>query len=207
MKKYSFLIILAVFAVCSSISGQTTIIVKVTQPEQLSVNAGSDKTIIQGESSLIGDHSIVLGGTPDYSYSWTPIEGLNDPSTLNPLANPSDTTTYYLTVTDAQGCTISDSLLLIVAVATNIDLLKDAELKVYPNPSPTGIFTLSYYGGEKPMSVSATSFDGKVVLQKSIIYPSSKTMLDLSESPGINIIRFEIDDYSFSKIIVNSSSR
>ena len=207
MKKHLFLFLLVGFISISQLEAQTIIKVTVQQPEQLSVNTGSDIIISSGESVLIGDQVIVLGGTPDYSYSWTPIDGLNDPSMLNPFANPADTTTYYLTVVDAQGCTVTDSIVINVGVATNIDMLKDAEIKVYPNPSPKGIFTLSYLGRGKPMSISISSFDGKIILQRREIYHNSETLIDLSESPGVNIIRFEIDGHVFTKIVINSSSR
>lgn len=40
---------------------------------------------------------------PGWTYSWSPATGLDDPNILHPLANPSTTTTYTLTVT-APGC-------------------------------------------------------------------------------------------------------
>jgi subtilisin family serine protease len=44
----------------------------------------------------------VTGGT---SYSWSPTTGLDDPAISNPVASPSVTTSYTVTVTDADGCT------------------------------------------------------------------------------------------------------
>jgi subtilisin family serine protease len=44
----------------------------------------------------------VTGGS---SYSWFPTTGLNDPGISNPVASPLATTTYEVTVTDADGCT------------------------------------------------------------------------------------------------------
>lgn len=39
-------------------------------------------------------------------YSWTPVASLSDPTILNPIATPTDTTTYLLNVTDGlSGCT------------------------------------------------------------------------------------------------------
>ena len=48
-------------------------------------------------------------GTPPYEYEWTPTTGLNDPNIANPTASPTGTTTYTVTVTDANG-TCEDSM-------------------------------------------------------------------------------------------------
>ena len=40
-------------------------------------------------------------------YSWSPVDGLSDPTIANPIANPASTTTYTLTVTSSGGCTSS----------------------------------------------------------------------------------------------------
>jgi len=52
------------------------------------------------------------------NYSWSPAAGLSDPAIKNPMANPSVTTTYTLTVTTAGGCT--DSADITVTVIENV---------------------------------------------------------------------------------------
>ncbi len=44
------------------------------------------------------------GGTPPYTFSWTPTTNISDPTAQNPIVSPTDTTTYYVIVTDANGC-------------------------------------------------------------------------------------------------------
>lgn len=45
------------------------------------------------------------GGSPPYSYLWTPNNGsLSNAFTPGPLANPDSTTTYFLQVVDSAGC-------------------------------------------------------------------------------------------------------
>lgn len=45
------------------------------------------------------------GGNPPYTYTWTPNNGsLSNAFTPTPWANPDSSTTYWLTVTDAAGC-------------------------------------------------------------------------------------------------------
>jgi len=38
------------------------------------------------------------GGNEDYLYLWTPTDGLSDPTAANPLANPSESTTYNVII-------------------------------------------------------------------------------------------------------------
>jgi hypothetical protein len=58
--------------------------------------------------------AIATGGTPPYSYAWTPVIGLNDPTRADPLATPATTTTYNVTVRDATGATRTGSVTLTV---------------------------------------------------------------------------------------------
>jgi hypothetical protein len=44
------------------------------------------------------------GGDNPYEYSWSPSAGLNNANINNPIASPTSTTTYILTVTDDNGC-------------------------------------------------------------------------------------------------------
>lgn len=73
------------------------------------VNAGPTQSIYSGGNAIL--QATVSGGA---SYSWTPPAGLNDPNVLNPLANPSSTTLYTLTVTSSSGCVSSDTVSVIV---------------------------------------------------------------------------------------------
>ncbi|MES2138281.1 MAG: PKD domain-containing protein [Bacteroidota bacterium] len=70
-----------------------------------------------GNGALCFSYPMPLGGSPSgsqgtlpYSYSWVPAAGLNNAILANPTANSVTTNTvYYLTVTDAGGCTDLDS--------------------------------------------------------------------------------------------------
>lgn len=66
----------------------------------IEVNAGPDFLIELGES-------VVLEGTGTANPVWTPSTGLSSTSTFTPTATPSETTTYFLTVTN-DGCTKTD---------------------------------------------------------------------------------------------------
>jgi hypothetical protein len=98
---------------CGTGSGNTdTVVVNSTN---IFVDAGPYTTICEGQSTMLN----AIGGT---NYSWSPATGLSNPSIANPLASPSNTTTYTVVVTDPLGCTASDT----VTVAVNPLPLVDA---------------------------------------------------------------------------------
>lgn len=61
----------------------------------------------------IGD-TTQLNATGAVNFVWTPADSLNDDSIVNPLAYPSDTTIFYVTGTDGNGCVNIDSIEIIV---------------------------------------------------------------------------------------------
>ncbi|MBI3501509.1 MAG: gliding motility-associated C-terminal domain-containing protein [Bacteroidetes bacterium] len=67
------------------------------------IDAGTDVTILTSQSA-------VLNGTGTGTYSWSPSSGLSCTTCINPTANPTTSTTYTLTVTDANGCTSTDTV-------------------------------------------------------------------------------------------------
>ncbi len=98
----------------------TTATQTVTRNPEININvcAGPTRTIYTGTTSGVGPFgphtvnlsSVVTGGTPGYSYKWTPSTGLNNALIANPIASPAVTTTYTLTVTDSRGCKRSLSI-------------------------------------------------------------------------------------------------
>jgi PKD repeat protein len=86
----------------------------VSQYSSPTADAGPDRVIIAGDSAVIGGTATASGGTPPYSFSWTPTTGLNDPSFANPTASPAVNATYTVTVTDFNGCTDSNDVTVTV---------------------------------------------------------------------------------------------
>lgn len=86
---------------CSSTDAMT-----VTVNPIPTASAGGDVAICIGSSTNLS----AGGGT---SYSWTPSTGLNSTSVSNPVASPTVTTTYSVTVTTA-GCSSTDAVMVTV---------------------------------------------------------------------------------------------
>lgn len=63
-------------------------------------------------SAIIGGNPTGLQGTPPYNYLWTPNTNINSTTISNPVVNPNQTTTYQVTVTDADLCTANASVMV-----------------------------------------------------------------------------------------------
>jgi len=113
---------------------QDTITLTVFQPYPLQANAGTDFQISRGESKVIGGNPTAAQGYGHYAYYWTPITGLNDPTLANPTASPDRTTTYLLTVTDAQNCSAADEVTISVDASGTVLVPYCFDIRCYPNP-------------------------------------------------------------------------
>lgn len=71
------------------------------------VNLGPDITITLGDCDTLN-----AGGSG--SYIWTPATGLSCTTCANPEACPTVTTTYSVTLTDADGCLVSDDITITI---------------------------------------------------------------------------------------------
>lgn len=93
---------------CGNLAAPHTINFTVTTG--LAANAGVNQTICMGGTiQLTGS---ATGGTT-YTYSWSPTTGLSSSTISNPIATPLTTTTYTMTAT-ANGCSVSDEVLVSV---------------------------------------------------------------------------------------------
>lgn len=88
-------------------------------------NAGSDNVICENGAATI--HGSGNGINP-LSYMWSPGSGLSNNMIATPTANPINTTTYVLTVTDANGCKGTDEMVLTVDARPTVNILKDTTI-------------------------------------------------------------------------------
>ncbi len=79
-------------------------------------DAGINVTIEQGNSTILN----ASGGT---GFVWSPSTGLSCTACQSPTASPTGTTTYYVIVTDLNGCNATDSVTVFVEFPCNTELL------------------------------------------------------------------------------------
>jgi gliding motility-associated-like protein len=87
----------------------TTITAIVNGGSSIIPDAGIYTTITSGQSTQ-------LSGSGGVNYFWAPGASLSCNNCQNPVASPSVTTTYTLTVTDSLGCTATDTVTVFVDI-------------------------------------------------------------------------------------------
>lgn len=78
-------------------------------------NAGSDKSICEGQSTSLS----ASGGN---IYEWLPTDGLSNPNIYNPFAQPATTTTYTVTVKGPDVCPVKNTDEITVIVKEKPDI-------------------------------------------------------------------------------------
>lgn len=94
--------------------------------------AGVNDTICSGGN-------VLLGALPSYgvSYNWQPSLGLSDPTTSNPIASPSVTTTYILTQTQ---CDVVSHDTVTIVVIPDCGAPYHSATMLFPNPTDGNAF-------------------------------------------------------------------
>ncbi len=83
-----------------------------TLKAQVIANAGADVTKCTTDTVTLGGSPTASGGTGPYTYQWLPATNLINATGANPVANPFQTTTYQLVVTDNLGATDTDEVVV-----------------------------------------------------------------------------------------------
>ena len=126
--------------------GQNTVQASVTvEVKPLPIgNAGDDKTITVGTSTIIEDAS-ASGGTGVFDYLWTPVNSLMDPTSLHPQTVVLDESTEFtLLVNDANGCSSVTDAMFVFAGGDQLNLFPSSSapsniicqgesVELYPN--------------------------------------------------------------------------
>lgn len=132
--------------------------VTVTVPNMLLANAGVDRTMCRGTNTILGGFPTAMGGTTPYTYAWSPSTGLNSSTIPNPTAAPLVSTIYTVTITDANGCSASDVVNVIVNLTPSANAGLDQSIcrggSAVLGSSPTAT------GGTAPYSYAWTPSTG-----------------------------------------------
>jgi len=166
-------------AINGNCTDQTTITVNVNPLPTAS--AGTDTTIMQFQSAT-------LNGSGGIGFQWSPSSDLSCSNCQHPVATPMTTTTYTLTVTDANGCSSTSVVTVNVtpiecndpylpnAFSPNSDGENDV-LKLY-NKVPQCVKDLHLVifnrWGEKVFETTDTGFEWNGVYNRGILANSSE---------------------------------
>ncbi len=81
----------------------------VVEASNTTVDLGPDQDVFEGESVTLEP---VVSGNAEGVYTWLPPTTLSCTVCTNPVATPTDTTIYYLSYIDENGCLFNDSITL-----------------------------------------------------------------------------------------------
>src|SRR6185312_13982023 len=145
-----------------------TISAVVTQPTLVASTPPSPTTICIGQSANLTVTTV--GGTPAYTYTWTPAATLSASTGSSVTANPAVTTTYTITTTDANGC---PGIPVTITVTVNPPL----NITVTPNKAmcPGGTVTIGATGGGGDGTYTYTWAPGGMTGPSQNVSPASTT--------------------------------
>lgn len=147
---------------------------------------GNDTTTFEDDFLLLNPGNFT-------SYVWYNLN-------TGPTEKVSSTGTYYVTVTDSNGCSNSDSINVIVPFPVGLnDVDENVSMHVYPNPG-NGQLQVRLQGleGEK-VTFTATDLQGRMVFEQIELVGSATDVItiDLSnQAKGIYMLKVQSDDRS-----------
>ena len=91
-----------------------------TSPPSISTSFSGNMNICSGSNTSLT--ITATGGTPGYTYSWTPSGSLSSSTSSIVTASPGTTQTYNVTVTDAIGCTATNTVMVNVNTTPSLTI-------------------------------------------------------------------------------------
>jgi len=166
----------------------SSVTVTIINTDPLDVTASGDTTICPGDYTII--NSIVSGGIAPYIYSWSPSTGLSCTACPNPIASPSSTTTYTITVEDDCGTEIvTDQVTISVGgiivsvsdIVTSVEGCGDAIFtftRIGPLVDPLTIYYI--------ISGTATNGVDYSFIADSVVIPAGQSSVDVTIVPIVD---------------------
>ncbi len=74
---------------------------------------------VRADTTIAPGAWVILTAIGSGTYTWFPASGLSCITCSSPIASPSVTTKYYITLTDVNGCSVMDSILVTVELLCN----------------------------------------------------------------------------------------
>ncbi|MBL4651316.1 MAG: PKD domain-containing protein, partial [Flavobacteriales bacterium] len=91
----------------------------------------------------ISDSVQIVAGGGD-TYIWSPITDLSNPNIPNPYAQPTDTAQYFVTITDGNGCSNNDSIVIYINPLPIVDAGLDRQICINDTTELVAIGGVNY---------------------------------------------------------------
>lgn len=207
----------------------------ITEPSAIVVQAGASQNACEGSVVTLGGTPIASGGVPPYTYLWNDGSGLTYTS-ASPTITVNNSTTWNLTVTDANGCVSSGSTTVIedplpaqpVILFVNDSLVTSSSglLQWYLNgallsgssvssimPSVNGDYTVSVTDPATGCSSTSDPFNyistgiGSVLSADMFVYPNpASDRFLITTAIGNQPVTYRVFDFTGALVISGSFS-
>jgi len=165
-----------------------TVIIVDTEP--MTLNISNDTMICPGDYVQLS--SSVTGGIAPYTYSWTPTNNLTCASCSDPIASPSTSTTYTLSVTDeCETMTLTEDITITVGGL----FLTTGSGNLSIEGCQDGTFTFTRIGSDSMdvtiyFSIGGSAINGAdySTIADSIVIPAGQSSVDLVISPILDTL-------------------
>jgi|GEM_PF-660081 len=151
--------------------------------------SGPDVSTICGESSALNTTTNYTG-TGLLTYSWFPVNGLDNPTSANPVVTIDSTQTYTVTVTTPNGCVASNNVNVSLTPMTAPEICivsvdsSNKNIIVWNKPVSTAIDSFYVY-----RETNITGIFNKIA---SISYDSLSVFVDTTSFPDVQSNKYQI---------------
>ncbi len=154
-----------------SCSAEEQVTVKIeNQNPGFTINILPDNTTITLGETVNLSAQVSSGNTANFTYEWSPVEGLSATNIPNPSASPTETTTYTVTITNEFGCFTSASIEIMVdpevrvpnVFSPNDDGVNDTFGPIFPSSSVLEQFSIYDRWGELVFENEGDRWDGRL---------------------------------------------
>lgn len=161
------------------------------------------------DTTICDTSSIILSLSGIVSANWSPGYGLDDTTSLNPIANPDITTTYTVEVIDSMGCVNSKDIIITVDTclpegggSTDIEYaIADGLFNIYPNPSDG--FVYISIPENTITEILIGDLTGKVLLRQAVSHEQNNILLNLNLPSGVYLLQLKgITELATKKITI-----
>lgn len=145
------------------------------QGASLTVNAGQDVTVCGG--TTVDFEGSVAGGVEPYEITWTPNDGMTGVNTYTPSVVATTTTSYVMTVMDADSTFASDTV--VVTVNPQITLTAPDTLDVCKGSAVTVSVTVNGGSGLKTYTWNINGVETNTSVNSYTFTPAANTTVGL----------------------------
>ncbi|NBU72613.1 MAG: hypothetical protein EBS53_14420, partial [Bacteroidetes bacterium] len=199
-----------IFVVADANGCDDTLSFTINEPPAIVLAATTIDVLCHGDAS--GQASITAtGGTPGYTYNWVALTGSIPAGqatnqTIGTPTNPNGipTGTYEVTVTDANGCTATETVNINEPATPLIGLIGHTDELCFPvpNQASTGTITIGANGGTGPYTITGNNLvwtGPSTIVAQSMLPPSplsGQTMTGVASNLAGAPYSFTITDHN-----------